>query len=145
MDELSEKISKIVKLHGAELYDIETLKENGHTIFRVYVTDRDGIDLDRCADISRDISPLLDVYPPVVGHYNLEVSSPGIERKLKKIEHFKLAMGENIQIKLRDKTKVEGILLDADRERVVLKTRYGIEEYSSSDIDSAKTIFEWDT
>ena len=62
-------------------------------IFRVIVTSKDGVNLDKCAEISRLISPILDIDEPMGGKYNLEVSSPGIERKFKKPEHFIASVG----------------------------------------------------
>jgi len=93
---LIDNIEKIIKSHGATLYDSEIVNENSETIFRVYIVKEDGVNLDLCADISRDISPLLDINPPVNGEYRFEVSSPGIERKLTKLTHFKNSIGEKI-------------------------------------------------
>ena len=85
---LEEQIKLIVENSGLKLYDIVTKKEHERNIFRVVVTSKDGVNLDKCAEISRLISPILDIDEPMGGKYNLEVSSPGIERKLKKPEHF---------------------------------------------------------
>ena len=81
---LEESIKLAVESLGANLYDIVTTKEHDRNIFRVLVTTPNGISLDKCAEISRMISPILDVDEPMNGEYTLEVSSPGIERKLKK-------------------------------------------------------------
>ncbi|MFY4786014.1 ribosome maturation factor RimP, partial [Aliarcobacter butzleri] len=81
-----EQIKLIVEDNGLKLYDIVTVRENDRNIFRVVVTSSGGVNLDKCAEISRMISPILDIEEPMNGVYNLEVSSPGIERKLKKKE-----------------------------------------------------------
>lgn len=96
---LEESIEIAVQGCGAEVYDIVTLKENDANIFRVYVTSKDGINLDKCAEISRMISPILDLDEPMNGKYNLEVSSPGIERKLKNPRHYKASIGEKVKLK----------------------------------------------
>lgn len=85
---LEESIQIAVEGCGVSLYDIVNLKENDMNIYRVYITSNEGISLDKCAEVSRQISPLLDVHEPLSGKYNLEVSSPGIERKLKKPSSF---------------------------------------------------------
>ena len=85
---LESQIAKIIRVNGASLYDIETVTEFDETIYRILITKSGGVSLDMCADISRDLSPFLDVNPPMNGRYRLEVSSPGIERKLLKPVHF---------------------------------------------------------
>ena len=74
-------IEKIINSYGAKLYDSEVVSQNNKTIYRIYIIKNDGVDLDLCANISRDASPLLDINPPVSGDYRFEISSPGIERK----------------------------------------------------------------
>ena len=80
---LENDIRKLVESIGLKLYDTTTVSENGETIYRVSVVSDEGITLDRCVEATHLLSPLLDVTPPVSGEYRLEVSSPGIERKLK--------------------------------------------------------------
>ncbi|WP_456429783.1 ribosome maturation factor RimP [Nitratifractor sp.] len=140
---LEEQIARIVRSHGAEFYDTETVKENDQTIYRVYITKEDGVDLDTCAEISNDLSPLLDVHPPVSGNYYLEVSSPGIERTLKKPQHFQSAVGERVKLKISGGGKVKGIVQSADEEGVTLKTKEGEERYDYGKINKARTYFDW--
>ena len=140
---LEEQIKLIVENSGLNLYDIVTTKEHDRNIFRVVVTSKDGVNLDKCAEISRLISPLLDIDEPIGGVYNLEVSSPGIERKLKKIEHYKASIGELVKIKNFATDIFKGELLSADDEKIVVKTEFGDEEISYDNILSAATYFEW--
>jgi ribosome maturation factor RimP len=140
---LEDQIAKIVRSHGAEFYDTETVNENDQTIYRVYITKEGGVDLDTCAEISNDISPLLDVHPPVSGNYYLEVSSPGIERTLKKPRHFQSALGERLKLKIAGGEKVRGILESADEEGIVLRNKEGEHHYSYSQILKARTYFDW--
>ena len=140
---LEEQNKLIVENNGLKLYDIVTTKEHDKNIFRVIVTSKDGVNLDKCADISRLISPLLDIEAPMNGIYNLEVSSPGIERKLKKKEHFIASVGELVKIKNYETEVFKGELLNADNEKVVVKTEFGEEEISYDNILSAATYFEW--
>jgi len=140
---LENEIRKIVESCGARLYDIETVNERGKTIYRVTITSPEGIDLDRCAQVSNLISPLLDVHPPIEGEYNLEVSSPGVERKLKKPSHFHNSVGEKVRVTKLDGTVLEGELLRADDRRIAVRTKKGEEEIGLDEIASAKTYFEW--
>ena len=89
------------------------------------------------------ISPLLDVHEPLGGNYNLEVSSPGIERKLKRSEHYIASVGEKIQVKDYDKEIVVGTLKSADEDGIVLLTENEELTISYDDISSASTYYEW--
>jgi len=140
---LETSIKLAVESLGAKLYDIVIVKENDRNIFRVVVTSVDGINLDKCAEISRMISPILDVEEPMSGVYNLEVSSPGIERKLKKKEHFMGSIGELVKIKNNNTEIFKGKLLKANEDKIVLLTKLEEVEFTYDDILSASTYFEW--
>ncbi|RXK00583.1 MULTISPECIES: ribosome maturation factor RimP [Arcobacteraceae] len=140
---LEESIEIAVQGCGAEVYDIVSLKENDMNIFRVYVTAKEGINLDKCAEISRMISPILDLDEPMNGKYNLEVSSPGIERKLKNPRHYKASIGDKVKLKDFDKNTIKGELLSADDNEIKIKTEHGEEIISYDEISSASTYFEW--
>lgn len=140
---LEESIEIAVQGCGAEVYDIVTTKENDTNIFRVYVTSKDGISLDKCAEISRMISPILDIEEPMGGKYNLEVSSPGIERKLKKPQHYAASIGEKIKLKDFDKNIIKGELISTNDEEIKIKTEHGEEIITYDEISSASTYFEW--
>lgn len=140
---LEESIKLAVESLGANLYDIVTVKEHDRNIFRVLVTAENGISLDKCAEISRMISPILDVDEPMGGEYILEVSSPGIERKLRKKEHFIASVGEKVKIKNFATETYKGELISADNEKVVVETEFGKEEITYDNILAAATYFEW--
>ena len=78
----------IAKENGCFIYDVEFVKEGGLYFLRIYVDRDGGIDLDACEVISRAVSEKLDEENPISQNYYLEVSSPGVERKLKTAEHF---------------------------------------------------------
>lgn len=140
---LEESIEMTLKGCEVELYDIVSTREHDKNIFRVFITSKDGISLDKCAEVSRLISPILDVEEPMGGKYFLEVSSPGIERKLKKTQHFIASVGENIRIKDFDKNIIKGKLIAANDAEVTVKTDEAEEVISFDDISSASTYFEW--
>jgi len=142
---LESDITKIVKANGAEFYDSEVVTELEETIFRVYITALDGVTLDLCADISNDLSPFLDVHPPVGGRYRLEVSSPGIERKLRKLAHFQNAIGEKVKLKVPGQDRLKGILKSANSDGITVETKHGDESYSYGEIAKAKTYYDWNS
>ncbi|MCK9161553.1 MAG: ribosome maturation factor RimP [Arcobacter butzleri] len=143
-NELYEALEIAITGCGVELYDIEKLRENENHILRVSITSKEGITLDKCAQVSNNISPILDLYEPMSGKYNLEVSSPGVERKLKTPKHFQASVDEFVEIKDFSKNKTKGKLVFADDEKITLL----LEDESSvdflySDISQAKTYFQW--
>ena len=140
---LEESIKLAVESLGANLYDIVTVKEHDRNIFRVLVTAENGISLDKCAEISRMISPILDIDEPMGGEYILEVSSPGIERKLRKKDHFIASVGEKVKIKNFAMEIFKGELISADNEKIVVKTEFGDDEITYDSILAAATYFEW--
>ncbi len=140
---LEESIKLAVESLGVQLYDTAIVKENDNTIFRVYITSVDGVDLDKCAEVSRMISPILDVQEPISGKYNLEVSSPGIERRLKVNQHFIASVGEKVKVKDISTEVHRGKLKYADEDKIIVETEDGEKEMPYSSILSASTYFEW--
>ena len=140
---LEESIKLAVESLGANLYDIVNAKEHDRNIFRVLITAENVISLDKCAEISRMISPILDVDEPMGGEYILEVSSPGIERKLRKKDHFIASVGEKVKIKNFAMEIFKGELISADNEKIVVKTEFGDDEITYDSILAAATYFEW--
>lgn len=136
---LETTIHNIVKSAGVELYDIENVKSGEQNIFRVYITSKDGITLDKCSEISNLLSPILDIEEPIKGKYAFEVSSPGIERKLKTINHFEQSIGDKAEIKLRSGENLKGEIKSVNGEKILIDDS----EIEFNDIKSAKTYFEW--
>lgn len=129
---------------GVSFYDDELANENGRTIYRVYIAKKGGISVDECAKVSEILSPILDVKPPCAGEYSLEVSSPGLERKLFKPHHFALSLGEKVVLSLSDKSKLAGELVSADDEKIKVRDENGeIKELNLGEIKKAKTFVEW--
>ena len=140
---LETQIAKIIEANDAALYDIEIVTEFEETIFRILVTKVGGVSLDLCATISHELSPFLDVHPPMSQQYRLEVSSPGIERKLTKPVHFKNAIGEKVKLKITDGDNLKGVLKSADNDGIVVETKQGDESFEYGALGTAKTYFEW--
>jgi len=140
---LNEQIEKIVKANGASFYGTETAQEDSNTIYRVFITKEGGVKLDLCADISHELSVFFDVNPPMHGAYFLEVSSPGIERKLENPNHFISAVGERVKFKINGGEKEKGLILSADKTSFVITLKGEEVQFNYCDISKAKTYYEW--
>lgn len=100
---VSEMLEEKVNQLGYELYDVEYLKEDREWYLRIYIDKEDGIVIDDCQLVSNEINPILDEKDPIKDQYYLEVSSPGLDRKLIKNEHFNKFMGEDVVVKVKEK------------------------------------------
>ncbi len=142
---LEESIKLAVEGCGLDLYDIQQTKEHKTNILRVFVTHKDGLNLDQCAHASRMISPLLDINEPMNGKYTLEVSSPGIERKLTTLHHFKCSIGSNVKIKEYSTEVFKGKLLEVLNDGIIKidDINSDIQTIKFNDILSASTYYEW--
>ena len=142
---LEEQIKIVVEGCGVYLYDIVTTNENGDNIFRINITSPDGINLDKCQEVSMMVSPILDINEPMKGKYRLEVSSPGIERKLLKKEHFLCSIGENIKGKEFSTEKFKGKLLSFEDDILTLQYPNSNDTFTINfdDILSASTYYDW--
>ena len=94
-------IEPAVTALGYELVGVEYLPQGRHSLLRVYIDSDDGITIDDCEAVSRQVSAVLDVEDPIKGQYTLEVSSPGVERPLFTREHYERFLGERVQIRLQ--------------------------------------------
>lgn len=142
---LESDIKSIVESVGLMLYDTVITSEHGETIYRVSVKDpqNKGVSLDRCVEITHLISPLLDVTPPVSGEYRLEVGTPGIERKLTKLENFANSIGEKVSITTKEKEKLKGVLKSIKDDTLYLEIDDEEVTVPFNDVVKARTYFEW--
>lgn len=140
---INDTLESILKDNGVKLYDTELTEENDQKIFRVYITSDETITLDKCAEISHIISPIIDLNPPTGESYFLEVSSPGIERALKKPKHFINSVGETIKLKTNNSKKMIAKLTHADNDGITVEYNGKKESLKYSDINKARTYFEW--
>lgn len=123
--DLHDLFAPTVAEEGFELYAVQMLNQGAHSTLRVYIDHEDGINVDNCASVSRQISAILDVEDPISGEYVLEVSSPGLERSLFCIEHFKQVCGETIQVSLQTaidgRKKFKGVLEQVEGDNLIMQ------------------------
>lgn len=138
---LKEKIEAI----GYELYDVEYSKEGKNYFLRIFIDKPEGIDLNDCEKVNNEIDEILDEADYIKEQYFLEVSSPGIERIIRKEKHLKKYIGREINIKLFKKDKngnkeYQGILKAFDQENIELEENIKIERKNIAQI---KTVYNW--
>ena len=100
MQDLTPFFEPVIESMGYELVGVEFLGGGGHGTLRVYIDRDDGVSVDDCAAISHQISGILDIEEPIKQAYDLEVSSPGIDRPLFKLADFERFAGQTARIKL---------------------------------------------
>jgi ribosome maturation factor RimP len=116
-EELIELLEPTVNALGYELIDLDFKAGRGGLV-RLFIDRANGITLADCEHVSKQIGDLLDVEDPLPGGYVLEVSSPGLDRRLRKPEHFSAALGDEIRVELRKaldgRRRFRGRLISAD-------------------------------
>lgn len=103
MAKIADKVFSIINPSiedlGYELLGIEYVPSGKHSILRLYIDSEDGIGVDDCEIVSRQVSAIMDVEDPITGQYNLEVSSPGIERPLFVVAHYMRFLGHDVRLR----------------------------------------------
>ncbi|MCO4812881.1 MAG: ribosome maturation factor RimP [Gammaproteobacteria bacterium] len=143
-DELAKLLEPTVERLGYELADLEVRLGGKGGMVRIFIDKPDGIDLDDCEKVSLAVSALLDVENPVPGNYNLEVSSPGLDRKLTKSEHFQRFEGETVKVQMRfpieGRRRFRGTLVSSDDENIVVEVDGESHSLPLKTIDTARLV-----
>lgn len=152
MAKIEEKVEKLiqdkVKNMGYSLYDVEYVKEGANYYLRIYIDSPKGIDLSDCEKVSNEINDILDEADYIKEQYFLEVSSPGIERVLRKDKHLKQNIENRVEVKLFKKDEKGnksyiGILKKFDTETVTIETTKEI-TIERKNIALLKTVYNWE-
>ncbi|HXG31413.1 MAG TPA: ribosome maturation factor RimP [Thermodesulfobacteriota bacterium] len=106
IDDVREILDPLIQEEGLELVDIEYRREGRGKVLRIYIDKEGGVTIGDCTKISRELGVLLDIHDVVPGPYTLEVSSPGLNRALKKPRDFERFKGRKVRIKTR--SSIEG-------------------------------------
>ncbi|UCJ19252.1 ribosome maturation factor RimP [Pseudomonas sp. MM211] len=125
LEQLQALVAPVVEALGYECWGIEFLSQGRHSLLRIYIDSADGILIDDCEKVSRQISGVLDVEDPIAAEYTLEVSSPGMDRPLFTLVQFGSHVGEQVKIKLRSpfegRRNFQGLLRGVEEEDVVVQ------------------------
>ena len=150
-DAIAAEIRPAITSLDLELYDVEITGSGRARVMRVLIDRDGGVDLDAITRATEVIMPILDsssIEDTLTGSYTLEVSSPGLERPLRRPEHFRGANGSTVSIKFRageaPPQRIRGTIVDAGDESCDIVLENGETEHVTyGDIVQARTVFEW--
>lgn len=143
IDKLEAFLESLLPSMDLDLFDIQFRREGSGWVLRVIIDTDEGVDLDHCSQVSRELSYYLDVEDLIEHAYHLEVSSPGLERPLRSIAEFSRFTGELARVKLsesREGQKVfEGIIEKVSKNRIDLRLKdKTLVEFSFEEINKAR-------
>ncbi len=147
-DRIAEVARRAAAREGIDLWDVELLGGGAARTLRLYIDKPGGVTHADCELISQQVGAVLDVEDIVPGGaYQLEVSSPGVERRLSRPEHYSLCSGKKIRIALRNEAgagkRIEGIIEGVDNEAVIIGVEGERVRIRLDDIEKANLKFEW--
>ena len=145
---LEELLAPVVAASGLELDSVTRTRSDAMPLLRVVVEapiGADGIDSDTLADVSRAVSKALDAADPIDGEYLLEVSTPGAERELTKVGHWKRQVGRLVRVKLRAGGYVSGRVLDAGETSATIDVDGEATTIDYSDMRKARSRVDFGT
>ncbi|MFT6927436.1 MAG: ribosome maturation factor RimP [Psychromonas sp.] len=147
-ERITEMLAPSVEDLGYELVGIEYIRAGKHSTLRVYIDQEQGILVDDCAAVSRQVSAIMDVEDPITNEYTLEVSSPGLNRPLFKAEHYQTFVGEVVKIQLRmpiqNRRRWKGVIVSAEDEIICLNVDGREERFALSNIQKANIVPKFD-
>ena len=152
MASIEERVEKlvepIIQKIGYELYDVEYAKEGKNYFLRIFIDNEKGIDLNDCEKVNNAITDILDEENYIKEQYFLEVSSPGVERLLRKDKHLKQNIGQQINIKLfkkdeKGKKEYIGELKEFNEQNITIEQDDNKMQIERKNIAQIKTIYNW--
>jgi len=99
--QLIDMLKPVVEAMGYDFWGLEYIAQGKNSVLRIFIDGENGINVDDCAAVSRQVSGVMDVEDPISSEYNLEVSSPGLDRPIFTLEQFEKYVGEFVDVKLR--------------------------------------------
>lgn len=144
---VEELLKSIIENIGYELYDVRYEKEGKDYYLRIIIDKPEGIDINDCEKVNNAINDILDEADYIKDKYFLEVSSPGLERVLRKDKHFEKQIGSEINLRLfkpiNKQKELIGILEEYNKEELTIKVEDKTFKINVKDIAIAKTVFNW--
>ena len=143
-ERLTNLLEPVVESLGYELILLEYVQGGGDAVLRLFIDHADGIVVEDCEKVSREVAAVLDVEDPIRQAYNLEVSSPGLDRPLTKPAHFDRFAGDRARITLFDarngQRRFNGMLIGMVEGQVSLRTDQGTENFELTEIERAQLV-----
>lgn len=144
---VEELLKSIIENIGYELYDVRYEKEGKDYYLRIIIDKPEGIDINDCENVNNAINDILDEADYIKDQYFLEVSSPGLERILRKDRHFEKQIGNEISLKffkpINKQKELNGILEEYNNGELTIKVDDETLKINLKDIAIAKTVFNW--
>ncbi|WP_028108597.1 ribosome maturation factor RimP [Ferrimonas futtsuensis] len=141
---LTDMLQEPVVALGYELVGIQYVRAGSHSTLRVFIDHENGITVDDCAEVSRQVGAVLDVEDPISTEYNLEVSSPGIERPLFTPAHYQRFIGEEVNLLLNmpmeGKRKLKGEIKAVEGEMITLSVQGKDQEVALANVRQAHLV-----
>lgn len=145
---LIELLQPLVEDLGYEFVGLEYMNNPKQSVLRIYIDGEEGVGLEDCEKVSRETAALLDVEDPIKGHYNLEISSPGLDRPLFTPEQYARFAGEEAQLSLfapqDGRRKFKGVILAADDAAVRMEVDGQEVELTFSNIAKGRLVPDFD-
>ncbi len=142
--QLTELLEAPVEALGYELVGLEFLRAGEFSTLRLFIDQEGGITVEDCAEVSRQVAAVMDVEDPITVAYNLEVSSPGLERPLFKAAHYERFIGQEVSVVLKmamdNRRKWKGIIARVEGETVTLTVDGNDESFALSNISKANLV-----
>lgn len=142
---VTELIDTTIQVLGLDLWGVELLQQGKYSLLRIYIEREEGVTIEDCEKVSRQVSALMDVEDPIAGEYTLEVSSPGMDRPLFCIEHYSQYVGIEVDLKLRQpldgRRKFKGQIIKVSGDVVGLLVEGSEYDLEFSDIEKASIVF----
>ena len=148
-DQLNKAIELIQGRISPELECIDVEWVGHERALRVFIDGTSGVNLDTCAAVSRALNDCTELESMIPGSWNLEVSSPGLERPLRRPEHFRKFIGATVNVnlteKISDRRQAKGKLLDVSNDELVtLETEDGPWSFPVTKLHRANIVFDWE-
>lgn len=142
-------IEPVVDAMGFELWGVDYISQGKHSRLVVYIDHENGLSVDDCADVSRQVSAVFDVEDPIAGEYRLEVSSPGMDRPLFTLGHYERYTGHVVSLKLRvpfdGRRKFQGLLAGVEGDEVLLQLEDEEYCFPIESIEQARVVPQFDS
>jgi|TARA_B110000116_G_C16786707_1_gene561309 ribosome maturation factor RimP len=141
---LTDLLRPAVEETGKTLRGIEYISAGNNSVLRLFIDHENGINVDDCAEVSRQVGALLDVEDPISSEYSLEVSSPGVDCPLFDLSHFQEVIGETVNIRLsmplNGRRKFKGPLVAIENDTLIVQVDSIDYELAFSNVDKANLV-----
>lgn len=145
---LTEMLQPAVGALEFELLGVEFIRAGNHSTLRIYIDHENGITVDNCADVSRQVGAILDVEDPISTEYSLEVSSPGVDRPLFTVQHFEQVLNETVSVKLNvpqdGRRNFKGTLVEVEGDMINIKVDNDVFSILVDNVAKAHLVAQFD-